>query len=581
MYAVVDHISIINTLFWCNSAGIGDYGDVGSAGVWIQGNKGYGIITANVSDNSVGTYGSGTYWTPGSTCFGPSGGITESNNVQGAPVPFSSNCGITAFPFLPASQSPSTSSSPSSTPSGSPSPSSTPSGSPSPSLTPSASPSSTISITPSSSASSSRSASPSGSASPSSSTSPNPSKFPSPSVTPSTSSSRSVSSSSSRSPSCSVSPSPSITPSNSVSPSVSQSASASPSPSPPIAVQNVTYSPDIPQTSLTNTIGNVSDSTLMTFTLASNSNSNKTNDNNSTTTVVTQLLSNTTWTITKKQVNSSQEIQDGVKVATSDGAPIDTTTWHASVGNVLNVTTSALYSSLTTSANVSLGSSNSATNKTSKPLLNYQLIPGSVKYTIAMTGSAELATAFPDGIQWNGCVNSSQNLGLFSPNYTRTLVNGQMYYTWKRDQASLQLAVPMQGLADNTVVNVTHELRSVAIDDQGLRACFLWYFPQFQRSLLYDPTVESLFASPSTSASANPDTSGGSNSNSANSMVLKIAIPVAIGGAVAAIALLLLAGLAAAVLVRRRQMHRRQSALNQELHSQTSHALWDHQSNPS
>eukprot|EP01087_Luapelamoeba_hula_P016175 TRINITY_DN4956_c1_g1_i1.p1 TRINITY_DN4956_c1_g1~~TRINITY_DN4956_c1_g1_i1.p1 ORF type:complete len:528 (-),score=67.58 TRINITY_DN4956_c1_g1_i1:170-1753(-) len=471
VYAYLDSVSVINSQFLCNVAGIGNDGYASGAAGSFQFST-YGAITANVSDNSVGSYMSGLYYNPGLTWYGtPTDGITTSNSLQGRPVPFSANCGITAFPFLPPSQSPSPSSSGSALPSNSPSSS----------LSPSASPSTSLSSSPSS--------------------------------------------------------------------SMSRSASSSPSPSPLIAVQNVTFNPSFPQTSLTNTIGSVSDLTLMTFTLASN---------NST---VAQLLRNTTWTISKQQVNSSQPIQDGMNVVTSDGEPIDATTWHVSVGQV-NVTTSVLYSSQTASANVSLGNSN--TNGTStNALLNYQLIPGSVKYTIAVTaGTSNLATIFPNGIQWNGCVNSSQNLGLYSTRWTTTQVGGQTYYTWKREQVSLRFAVPMQGLADNNVVNITHSLRSVTIDRQGLHVCFEWYFPRFEQSLLYDPTVETLFDAKSDFPDSDTSTESSDNSSSNLLLILEIVVPVAVGVAIVAALVMLSIGIAVVYLVRRHKMNRRRNTIN-------------------
>eukprot|EP01087_Luapelamoeba_hula_P000912 TRINITY_DN10678_c0_g1_i1.p1 TRINITY_DN10678_c0_g1~~TRINITY_DN10678_c0_g1_i1.p1 ORF type:complete len:906 (-),score=82.32 TRINITY_DN10678_c0_g1_i1:125-2842(-) len=395
--------------------------------------------------------------------------------------------------------------------------------------------------TPSPSSSSSRSPSPSGSrsASTSSSRSVSASTSSSKSTSASTSSSksRSASTSTSTSPSASASRSVSGSMSASASTSTSASASMSPSPSPSNYVaQTVTdCNCSTPETTTLSSLNRISDTSKLSSGLFA--------CNGSELPIY--------WLSFQNLVPSGGMTLQNLTLVSSDNGTTLAGTWlsFTTSGPEIAASIGTIYHGLDGTVHVSA---------VGTPL-SYTLMPAGLKYTLKIIKTSALAQ-YGSCLLWRAVIQATANQGIY-PAYNTTISPTEAVYSWVREHTTLRLSVPYHGFADgNKSVFIPHNLTKVTSDGQGLSVYLEWKVPlNFSSYLLYDPDVNTLFGTSSTTSS-NAITDS-SNNDSGGTLVLAIAIPVAVGGA-AILALLVLAfATVALVMIRRRRRLLRQKAL--------------------
>eukprot|EP01087_Luapelamoeba_hula_P015208 TRINITY_DN4513_c0_g1_i3.p1 TRINITY_DN4513_c0_g1~~TRINITY_DN4513_c0_g1_i3.p1 ORF type:complete len:485 (-),score=71.57 TRINITY_DN4513_c0_g1_i3:41-1495(-) len=179
-----------------------------------------------------------------------------------------------------------------------------------------------------------------------------------------------------------------------------------------------------------------------------------------------------------------------------------------------------------------------------------------VKFGIKISGAGS-ASLFGNDTQsvlrWSVCYDNDQALGHFDLDHpAKTTTGGVAVYTFNRLQqassiatSSLQLAIPTQGVTDGELVIIAHDL-SVKTTGSGntVSFCVEWQFPYFESSLHYDPDLSVL---------AQPSSDNDSGDGDDNSMAIKIAVPVAVGGAFLIVCcVVIIAAIVAAIITRRR-----------------------------
>eukprot|EP01087_Luapelamoeba_hula_P017833 TRINITY_DN5658_c0_g2_i1.p1 TRINITY_DN5658_c0_g2~~TRINITY_DN5658_c0_g2_i1.p1 ORF type:complete len:304 (-),score=70.37 TRINITY_DN5658_c0_g2_i1:5-916(-) len=167
----------------------------------------------------------------------------------------------------------------------------------------------------------------------------------------------------------------------------------------------------------------------------------------------------------------------------------------------------------------------------------YTLPKGAIKYSLYISTSH--ADNLFDGdksavLRWSTCFHNNETLGTFDLDAVTTNTRSTVQYTFiSNTGAQFRLRVPLIALVDDAVANVTHELYPAPQHlrgSSGLQVCVEWTFPYFATSLAYDPDLSVLTGSTDKGNESGP------------SHVIEIAVPVAVGGALVLVCVVIVVG---------------------------------------